>query len=34
MVTDVVLILLAGAMIVLAILSLARRRYQAEPAAP
>jgi len=34
MVTDVVLILLAGAMIVLAIISLARRRYQAEPAAP
>jgi carbon starvation protein len=34
MVIDVVLILLAGAMIVLAIVSLARRRYQAEPAAP
>jgi carbon starvation protein len=31
MVTDVVLILLAGVMIVLAIISLARRRYQAEP---
>ena len=31
MATDIVLILLAGAMIVLAIVSLARRRYQAEP---
>jgi len=33
MVTDIVLILLAGAMVTLAIVSLARRRYQTEPAA-